>query len=55
MGSHGDALLVAGPTARAVSPVLMLDVQIEGVPVVAVVDTGAQSTIISRPTLHAIG
>ena len=56
MGGHGgDALLVTGPTARAVSHVLMLDVQIEGVPVVAVVDTGAQSTIISQPTLHAIG
>ena len=52
-GHGGDTLLVTGPTARAVSPVL--DVQIEGVPVVAIVDTGAQSTIISRPTLRAIG
>ena len=38
----------------AVGPTLLLDVCIEGVPVSAVVDTGAQSTIISRPMLHRI-
>ena len=31
----------------AVGPTLLLDVSIEGVPVAAVADTGAQSTIIS--------
>ena len=32
---------------------LILDLQIEGVPVEALIDTGSQSTIISRTTLHA--
>ena len=40
--------------AGAVGPTLLLDVQIEGVPIEALVDTGSQSTIISRTTLHAI-
>ena len=52
---HADALLVTGPAAQAVSPVLNLEVLIEGVPVTAVVDTGAQSTIIARSTLHKVG
>lgn len=33
---------------------LHVDVGIEGIPVTALVDTGAQSTIISRSTLHAV-
>ena len=40
--------------AGVVGPTLLLDLQIEGVPVEALVDTGSQSTIISRTTLHAI-
>ena len=39
----------------AVGPTLLLDVSIEGLPVKATIDTGAQSTIISRSTLHVIG
>ena len=38
----------------AVGPTLLLDVSIEGVPVAAVADTGAQSTIISRSMLHRV-
>ena len=38
----------------AVGPTLLLDVCVEGVEVAAVVDTGAQSTIISRSLLHKI-
>lgn len=38
----------------AVGPALTLPVRIEGVPVDALVDTGAQSTIISRPMLHEV-
>ena len=38
-----------------VGPTVLLDVEIDGVPIEAVVDTGSQSTIISRETLHAIG
>ena len=39
---------------EAVGPTLLLGVSIEGVPVTAVADTGAQSTIISRSMLHNI-
>ena len=39
----------------AIGPTLLLDVSIEGLPIKTTVDTGAQSTIISRSTLHAIG
>ena len=38
----------------AVGPTLLLEVSVGGVPVSAVVDTGAQSTIISRSLLHRI-
>jgi len=38
-------------TSGAVGPTLFVEVKIEGVPVRAMVDTGAQSTIISRTTL----
>ena len=40
--------------AGVVGPTLLLDLQIEGVRVEALVDTGSQCTIISRTTLHAI-
>ena len=39
----------------AVGPTLYVDLTIEGVPVQAMVDTGSQSTIISRDLLHQIG
>ena len=42
-------------TKGAVGPTLYLDIQIEGVPVRAMFDTGAQSSIVSRDVLHAIG
>ena len=38
--------------AQTVGSLLHLDLCIEGVPIKAMVDTGAQSTIISRSTLH---
>ena len=38
----------------AVGPLLYSDVLIEGVPIKAMVDTGAQSTILSRKALHTI-
>ena len=38
----------------AVGPTSLLDVSIKGVPVAAVADTGAQSTIISRSMLHRV-
>ena len=41
-------------TSTAVGPVLHLDIEIEGVPVKAVVDSGAQSTVISRNLLHQV-
>ena len=45
---------VVADSVDAVGPVVFLEVQIEGYPVKAVVDTGAQSTIISRDLLHRI-
>ena len=36
-------------------PTLYLDILIEGVPVRAMFDTGAQSSIVSRDVLHATG
>ena len=41
-------------TLTAVDPVLHLDIEIEGVPVKAVVDSGAQSTAISCDLLHQV-
>lgn len=40
---------------KAVGPTVYLAVTVGGVPVDAMVDTGSQSTIISRALLHAIG
>ena len=40
--------------AGAIGSLLEVEVNIEGVPVKALLDTGAQSTIISRSTLHSI-
>ena len=44
----------SGATSTAVGPVLYLELEIEGVPVKAVVDSGAQSTVISRDLLYEI-
>ena len=45
---------VVADQVSSVGPVIYLDVEVEGYPVRAVVDTGAQSTIISRDQLHQI-
>ena len=45
---------VVADAIKAVGPVLFLDVEIEGCPVRGVLDTGAQSTIVSREQLHQI-
>ena len=39
----------------AIGPTLVLNIVIEGEPVEAMVDSGSQSTIVSRETLHRIG
>ena len=41
-------------TGKAISPTMVVDVEVEGVLVSAVVDTGSQSTIISQPFLHKV-
>ena len=45
---------IASDAANAVGPIVYLDVIIEGHPVKAVVDSGAQSTILSPDLLHQI-
>ena len=45
---------VVADTVDAVGPVVFLDVEIEGCPVRAVVDTGSQSTTVLRDQLHQI-
>ena len=45
---------VIAQSADAVGPILSVEITVEGCPVTAVVDTGAQSTIISRETLHRV-
>ena len=40
--------------AGAIGPLLEVEIKIEGVPVTALLDTGAQSTIISWSTLHSV-
>ena len=47
--------VTADGTTPALGATLELDVTIEGVQVCAMVDTGAESSIISRETLHKIG
>ena len=46
--------MVVADQVSSVGPVIYLDVEVEGYPVRAVVDTRAQSTIISRDQLHQI-
>ena len=52
--SDTNTVTASGEHAKAVGSLIHLDVCIEGVPVRAMVDTGAQSTIISRSTLLLI-
>ena len=54
-GSATNTVFAEDDDLPAVGPILLLDVSIEGVLIKATVDTGAQSTIISRSTLHEIG
>ena len=42
-------------TGKAVDPTLVIQLQIEDIPVEAMVDTGSQSTVISRAVLHKVG
>ena len=41
-------------TGKAIGPTVVVDVEVEGVLVSTVVDTGSQSTIVSRPFLHKV-
>ena len=52
---NADTIGVKEEGPKAVGPTLFLKVQVGGVPVEAMVDTGSQSTIISRSLLHKIG
>ena len=54
-GSATSSVHAEDGSVPAVGPTLLLDVSIEGLPIKATVDTGAQSTIISHSTLHVIG
>ena len=49
-----DTSEVQAVTGEAVGPTLSMDVNVEGVVVPAVVDTGSKSTVISRSLLHNI-
>ena len=49
-----DTLTADLPVSTAVGPTPHLCVEVEGVLVTALVDSGSQSTIISRPLLHQI-
>ena len=53
--STTSAVSAVEDTKGAVGPTLYLDILIEDVPVRAMFDTGAQSSIISHDVLHAIG
>ena len=41
-------------TGKVIGPTMVVDVEVEGVLVSAVVDTGSQSTIVLRPFLHKV-
>ena len=41
-------------TGKTISPTMVVDVEVEGVLVSTVVDTGSQSTIVSQPFLHKV-
>ena len=53
--STASSVTASEKDSRAVGPTVYIDLLINGEPVRAMVDTGAQSTIISRSMLHAIG
>jgi len=53
---HTNAILASdNPRSKVVGPTVCLPITINGVAVEALVDTGSQSTIISRSMLHKIG
>ena len=52
--SQTSAVHASEEKAGAVGALLHVDFDIEGLPVKAMVDTGAQSTIVSKSTLHAV-
>ena len=52
--SSAIAVAASDEQADAVGTWLHVEICIEGLPVSAMVDTGSQSTIISRETLHAV-
>ena len=52
--SHANTITATAAHAKAVGSTLEIDVSIEGVSVRCLIDTGAQSTIISRSTLHKV-
>ncbi len=52
--SQTNAVSVSEEKARTIGTLLHVEVLIEGLPVKAMIDTGAQSTIISRATLHDV-
>jgi len=54
-GIRVDMVTVDDLPSSVVGPNLLLALQIEGVQVSALVDTGSQSTIISHQVLHDIG
>ena len=54
-GSQCDTISTKEQTSDAVGPTLVLQLQIEGVPVEAIVDTGSQSMVISRAVLREVG
>ena len=53
--SQCDVISTKEQTGKAVGPTLVIPLHIEGVPVKAMVDTGSQSTVISRTVLHKVG
>ncbi len=52
--SQTSAIKASEEKALAVGALLHMNIDLEGLPVKAMVDTGAQSTIISRSTLYAV-
>ena len=52
--SHANTITTTAAHAKAVGSTLEMDVSIEGVSVRCLIDTGAQSTIISRATLRKV-